>query len=102
MKHTQGPWKWGSVHGALQGKHGQVIAWSAGERGSAWLASDEDEQRGNDRIVAASLACYQALRTLYDETADYIKVNHLGDVHHNQSMKAARDALALAERGQCP
>lgn len=34
-----------------------------------------------------------ALRGLYDETADYIRVNRLGEVHHNQTMKAARDAL---------
>lgn len=35
----------------------------------------------------------KALQILYDETADYIRVNHLGDIHHNQSMKTARDAL---------
>ena len=35
-----------------------------------------------------------ALRCLYDETADYITINHLGPVHHNRSMQMARDALA--------
>jgi hypothetical protein len=35
-----------------------------------------------------------ALRLLYEETADYIRLNHLGDVHHNRSMQFARDALA--------
>lgn len=34
-----------------------------------------------------------ALQMLYDETADYITVNHLGDVHHNLAMKRARDVL---------
>lgn len=35
----------------------------------------------------------QALRMLYEETADYIRINHLGDVHHNASMKKAHEAL---------
>ena len=34
-----------------------------------------------------------ALQALYDETADYIRLNRLGDVHHNRSMQMARDAL---------
>lgn len=37
--------------------------------------------------------CEIALRRLYDETADYIIVNNLGDVHHNKSMQMAREAL---------
>lgn len=37
-----------------------------------------------------------ALHTLYMETADYITLNHLGPVHHNQSMKNARDVLKAA------
>ena len=36
----------------------------------------------------------RALRTLYEETADYIRIDHLGDVHHNVSMQLARDALS--------
>src|SRR5262249_4748305 len=39
-------------------------------------------------------AVREALQLLYDETADYIRINHLGDVHHNRSMQLARDALA--------
>lgn len=35
-----------------------------------------------------------ALQTLYDETADYIRLNNLGHPHQNQSMRMARDALA--------
>jgi hypothetical protein len=38
----------------------------------------------------------EALELLYDETADYIRINKLGDVHHNRSMQLARDALAVA------
>jgi hypothetical protein len=40
----------------------------------------------------------RALRLLYEETADYIRTNNLGDVHHNKSMQAARDALAATPR----
>jgi len=36
----------------------------------------------------------EALQRLYDETVDYIRINNLGDVHHNVSMQMARDALA--------
>ncbi len=37
--------------------------------------------------------CEIALRRLYDDTADYIIVNNLGDVHHNKAMQMAREAL---------
>jgi hypothetical protein len=37
-----------------------------------------------------------ALQVLYEETADYIRINNLGDVHHNRSMQMARAALAKA------
>ena len=36
---------------------------------------------------------HRALKALYDETADYIRINNLGDVHHSQSMKDARSVL---------
>lgn len=34
-----------------------------------------------------------ALQKLYDENAEYIRINNLGNIHHNQAMKDARDAL---------
>jgi hypothetical protein len=37
----------------------------------------------------------EALSFLYLETADYITINKLGDVHHNRTMRVARDVLAL-------
>jgi len=37
---------------------------------------------------------------LYSETADYIRINNLGDVHYNQSMKLSRDILAKARNEQ--
>jgi hypothetical protein len=39
-------------------------------------------------------ALREALSTLYAETADYIRTNHLGDVHHNRSMQLALDVLS--------
>ncbi len=50
--------------------------------------------RGADFIGLA----LEALKALYDDTAEYITINHLGDVHHNQSMRLARDVLDFAER----
>lgn len=52
-------------------------------------ARHEERHRMRERIDTL----HHALQQLYDETADYIRLNHLGDVHHNQSMKDARDAL---------
>ena len=39
-----------------------------------------------------------ALDVLYRETADYITINKLGDVHHNKSMQDARYALSHKEQ----
>jgi len=41
---------------------------------------------------------YYALKILYWENVDYIRINNLGDPHHNESMKKARDVLAKIER----
>lgn len=40
-----------------------------------------------------TFSTYDALQALYDDMADYIRVNNLGDVHHNRSMSMARAAL---------
>ena len=40
----------------------------------------------------------EALLILYNETKDYITINHLGDPHQNQSMRLARNALARTEK----
>jgi len=44
----------------------------------------------------AALELMGALKALYLENADYIKINNLGDIHHNQTMRDARAALAKA------
>ncbi len=51
------------------------------------LSRDEQEE------FSKNLSIRIALRTLYNEVADYIKINNLGDVHHNAAMKIARDVL---------
>ena len=44
--------------------------------------------------LTAKLELYEtALRLLYNETAEYISINNLGNVHHNAAMQKARDAL---------
>jgi hypothetical protein len=50
-----------------------------------------------DRLLRQNQKLRCALLMLYEETADYIRINHLGSVHHNQSMKKARSALRLSE-----
>ena len=47
-----------------------------------------------DRLAALETA----LRLIYEETADYIETNNLGDFHHNRSMQLARAALAAAPK----
>lgn len=49
------------------------------------------------RLLAANAELREALEMLYQETADYITINKLGDVHHNQSMKLARAALEKSD-----
>jgi Na+-transporting NADH:ubiquinone oxidoreductase subunit NqrC len=54
------------------------------------FAASESERADRDEA---------ALQCLYDETADYIRINNLGDIHHNRSMQMARDALTGAPPG---
>ena len=57
-----------------------------------------------DSAVEMAGNLQEALKMLHDETEDYIKINHLGDPHHNQSMKLAKQALALYDhwvKGKC-
>lgn len=63
-------------------------------------AAVAQEQRTRDecnRLRGRVRELSLALNLLYQETADYIRVNHLGDVHHNRSMQLARDVLANVE-----
>ena len=51
-------------------------------------------------LKAQNKALMEALELLYNETADYIRINNLGDVHHNVSMQKARAALQAAKEGE--
>ena len=104
--HTPGPWE---VHGA-------TIVWSpiakatiaaASElRAESYVAfqmpsissADFDEACANARLIAAAPELLMALQMLYDETADYIRLNNLGGMD-NQCMRLARAAIAAATSG---
>lgn len=66
------------------------------------LASRCESVRGRAKMTPQEQRLVEALRLLYNETADYIRVNNLGDVHHNRSMQLARAALASVEETATP
>lgn len=47
-------------------------------------------------LLAAAPDLYDALRDLYDSTADYIRINKLGDANSTHAMRRAAAALAKA------
>jgi hypothetical protein len=57
------------------------------------LNSPEMNKLLGDMICAAP-ELYAALKLLHDNTAEYIRINHLGDPYQNADMRAARDVLA--------
>jgi len=66
---------------------------------NAWMARDSWANIAEAQSAAEIERLRAALQAIYDETADYIRINNLGDVHHNTSMKMARDALAKSTGG---
>ena len=102
MKHTPGPWhfKIGDsfsstdyiVEQVTEDEQGWVVMrWEPGPYRSGEL------EQAIGQLIAAAPELLDSLRILYEETADYIRLNHLGDVHHNRSMQYARDTIAKAE-----
>lgn len=51
-----------------------------------------------DRLLMLNTLLGNALLCLYQDTADYIRINHLGSTHHNFSMEKARRALKKTGR----
>ncbi len=97
-KHTPGPWRvwevseehWNICETEDRARHSHFASVSVG---NCWW----DEGKANARLIAAAPELLEALKLLHDETADYVRVNNLGDPWHNQSMKLARAAIAKAE-----
>ena len=98
---TEGEW---SHRGAtVEGPLGVTVAFCPGgcvvsTTGNYGISPREAEANARYivRAVNSHDALVEALRTLYEETADYIRINHLGEVHHNRSMQLARAALEKA------
>jgi hypothetical protein len=100
MKHTPGPWQvhtsnsWRRIYSR---DHGSVCEPVVQNDGHPDLFFKNGGPEGHDaKLIEAAPDLLEALKTLYEENADYIRLNHLGDVHHNRSMQLARDALAKA------
>ena len=62
------------------------------------FAGKLNNARTTARLIAAAPDLLEALKSLYGETADYIRINNLGDVHQNRSMQLARSAIAKVEQ----
>ena len=104
MSHTPGPWHIGeayecfcvfaswNIHPITKGLDVKI----SGSRRDGPVCIDIQTE-ANARLIAAAPELLDSLRILYEETADYIRINHLGDVHHNRSMQYARDTIAKAE-----
>lgn len=97
-QHTQGRWFiYDDGHGHFQVRAQTPkppVAVICEVLGAEW---SKEGNKANARLIAAAPEMFKALRDLYTETADYIRINKLGDAHHNRSMQMARDALAKAE-----
>lgn len=59
----------------------------------AWNKAWRESNKKRVKLWARYEQAIDALRLLYTENADYIRLNHLGRVHHNVSMQRARAAL---------
>ena len=55
-----------------------------------------------DKARADCAALREALRALYEDDADYIRLNHLGPVDHNHCMSQAHIILARLEAESKP
>lgn len=87
-KHTPAPWSVGTA------------SWSDDGFATYELRGVRTVCKADADLIAAAPALLAALKRLYAETADYIIINNLGDVHHNHAMRAARAAISRARGGE--
>ena len=106
MQHTLGPWNLaqyskGTMPPIAYEDHKTIAVMADGKTAHGDVAYmhhalwGDDEALANARLIAAAPDLKDALQMLYDEIADYIKLNNLGGMD-NQSMKFARAALDKA------
>ena len=111
MQLTPGPWQvtcaeeWRTA----SGEHAQFGRFdiSAGNADPAATAhyrvasvsnvNNSGQNRANALLISAAPDLLAALQMLYAETADYIRLNNIGDMD-NQCMRLARAALAKVDR----
>lgn len=98
-KHTPGPWEWqnGSSWWRLgtRGHDGNVLRPVV-----ATYDNHPDlsfKNHADKALIAAAPEILFALKIMYEAEADYITRNNLGEIHHNERMKHARDVIAKAE-----
>ena len=105
-KHTPGPWKIesdidGRSWGYIYPENGEVLPGGSRPPAVARVCHSRPQSAtevyANAHLIAAAPDLLEALKLLYEGNAEYIRLNHLGEVHHNRSMQMARDAIAKAE-----
>jgi hypothetical protein len=97
LDHTPGPWHWDDGKDKdmpkLMAPSGKVCDF--GNDRQYYPTAGEPPNEADSRLIAAAPDLLKALQMLYDETADYIRMNNLGGMD-NQCMQLARAALARA------
>lgn len=95
-KFTPEPWliKTGGLSTDITGLSKTGKTWTIARTTAAKVGREVAD--ANAALIKVAPQLYRVLKTLYDNQADYITRNNLGDPHHNQDMKDARDVLAEA------
>ena len=94
MKHTPGPWIASSQRVTAPETENRLPL------DIRLYGGNQKDHKANARLIAAAPDLLEALKMLYDDTADYIKLNNLTGMD-NHAMKAARAAIAKAT-GEAP
>jgi len=79
-----------AIRALLQSHDAEMVKMEHWKRG----AGDTERLLQIGELRAENVRLAEALKMLYEETVDYIQLNHLGDPHHNRSMQLARAALS--------